>query len=944
LVGGLSVEETAEVLKLSPQSVMRDWKLARACLTSLVILVMTRAAVLAFCLAGGLWAQYPPGTQWRRIRTNHFDIVFPSEIESDAQRAANALETLYAPLSQSLGATLPRHTTVLLADQNVTRYSGGSVSLFPRMATFETMPAQGFWGTNDWINTITVQEARHLVQIAKMNHGFGKLASVFFGEAGLAGTLGMSLPDWWIAGDARAAQTALLRGGIGQYASSEMATRALLLSDDNFSFMKAMHGSLRDAVPSQAELGAFLVNQVERTSGAEAWDKIMARAANRSFSPFSLSRAIKAETGRSAAGNYRDTMSVLGETWKSQADGKVLSQPRILNLAPRIAFTGYYQPVFEKDGSVLAQKTGLDTYATEVVRVSPDGREQTLFHYAPTASTANRTSVVNGKIVWDEYVPDPRWIRGYSEILVRDLSSGHTRRLTHKTRFVNPVLSPDGSRIAVVEFLADRKCALVILDAGTGAELHRLPSPENEMVYTPAWSEDGKRLAVVMQSGQGRALTVVDLESGSFHEVIPHRDEELANPVFYGGYILYKSSRDDVVNIFAAEISTGQCYQVTAARFGADYPSISPDGSKLLYSDYTARGYNLAEIPLDPTTWTRIDTVAPSSLGFQKNHHDYSAQIPGTQLPAAPYRPSLHLFDFHSWGFTGGPPNLGFGILSNDKMRLADFNAALLYNTDEGTFGYQTGFSYNRFFPVLDFSFGDRGRRLQYVDHTDDFTERTVAAGFHIPLNFSRGTYRTNVSIGAQVEHVGLEGGGLVPLTYGFRLAHIRQASPRDLAPAWSQILRLSYSHTLQADNYTAGHLAADGRFALPGLAPHHALVLESGYERNNGNYYFFRQIQFPRGYTYYTGPNLTKFSGTYSAPLLYPDWSIGQLLYIKRIAANAFYDYGKVGQTLYRSTGAELVFDVNIFHWPGIRVGVREAYRLDYRNARLNPFLAFGW
>ena len=92
------------------------------------------------------------------------------------------------------------------------------------------------------------------------------------------------------------------------------------------------------------------------------------------------------------------------------------------------------------------------------------------------------------------------------------------------------------------------------------------------------------------------------------------------------------------------------------------------------------------------------------------------------------------------------------------------------------------------------------------------------------------------------------------------------------------------------------------------------------------------------------TGPNLTKLSGTYGVPLLYPDWSVGQLLYIKRIAANAFYDYGKVGPTLYRSTGAELVFDVNIFHFPGIRVGVREAYRLDYRNARLNPFLAFGW
>ncbi len=32
--GGLSVEETAEVLQISPQSVMRDWKLAKAWLTS----------------------------------------------------------------------------------------------------------------------------------------------------------------------------------------------------------------------------------------------------------------------------------------------------------------------------------------------------------------------------------------------------------------------------------------------------------------------------------------------------------------------------------------------------------------------------------------------------------------------------------------------------------------------------------------------------------------------------------------------------------------------------------------------------------------------------------------------------------------------------------------------------------------------------------------------
>ena len=192
----------------------------------------------------------------------------------------------------------------------------------------------------------------------------------------------------------------------------------------------------------------------------------------------------------------------------------------------------------------------------------------------------------------------------------------------------------------------------------------------------------------------------------------------------------------------------------------------------------------MAEIPLDPKTWTAVDNMPPSALDVHKNRRDYSAEIPATPFPAAPYLPSLHLFDVHTWGLSGGQGNVGFGILSNDKMHLAEFNAAVLYNSDESTIGYRTGFSYDRFFPVLDFSLADQGRRLQYVGYTDDFTEHTASAGFHIPLNFSRGIYRTNLSVGAQVEHVGLSGGGFVPLTYALRFSHIRQASPRDLAPA----------------------------------------------------------------------------------------------------------------------------------------------------------------
>jgi hypothetical protein len=911
---------------------------------------MLRTAILGIILAGALWGQYPPEQQWRRIRTGHFDILFADEVTADAQRLANALETLYSPLSQSLGASLPRHSTILLTDQNITRGSGGGINMFPRMAVIQSMPSQSFWGTNDWIATLTVREGRRLVQIAKMNHGYGKIMYAMFGEAGLAAVMGWSLPSWWSSGDTRAAETTLLRGGAGQYASSEMATRALVMSGKDYSFMKAMHGSLKDAVPSDAELGSLMVANVERASGDDIWKKVIERAARNSWDPLAVSRAMKKETGRNAEKTFLDTMSLLGERWKTDAAKISFSQPQILNTAPKSSFTGYYQPMFLKDGSILAQKSGLDTYPVEVVQLGADGKEKPLFHYAPLTGPTDRTSVAAGRMVWAEYVPDIRWLRGYSEILIRDIESAHTRRLTHGTRFMNPVLSPDGKRVAVVEFLPEHRTSLVVLDADSGAELRRLPSPDNDTIFTPTWSEDGSRLAMVTQASNGRALTVVDLSQGTFQDIIPHRDEELANPVFYRGYVLYKSSRDGMVNIFAVETATGQCYRVTTSRFGADFPSISPDGSKLLYSDYTASGYNLAELPMDPSQWTPIDIVRPSSSVFGGPSRDYSSEIPPTQFAVERYRPGMHPFDVHSWGPDLALPHVGFSMYSNDKMGLFGFQASVFYDTYEHTPGVSTSFQYNRFFPVLDLGFTERDRRIQYTDHYDRFNEHTASAGFYIPLNLSRGYYNSGITFGANVQQVGLQGGSLTPLNYALGIRHIRERAARDLAPGWAQILRVGYSQTLRSDHYTANRFYADGRFALPGLAQHHALVLDAGHEHTGGNYLFPRQISFPRGYTQLSVGRITRFSGTYSAPLFYPDWHVRQLLFVKRVSADAFYDhaqalnYGVSIDRLYRSTGVEMIFDLALFHWPGFRVGLREAYRIDYGNQKLQPFFAFAW
>src|ERR1039457_6599836 len=248
--------------------------------------LMKHLVPLAILLTATLRAQYPPDQQWQAIRTQHFDVVFPHLLEADGQRAANALETMYTPLASSLGASLRRHTVVILANENIARLNIGSVPLFPHMSTIGMMPQQDFWGTNDWITTLTVTEARHLVQIAKMNHGFGKVASIFLGEAGLVAAIGMSLRDWWTRGEAVGAKATTMRGSAVQYASSKMMTRAMLLSGEHLSYMKATHGSFKEGGPSQEELGSFLVSHVDRTNGPDAWNEILKRTSNRSFQPF----------------------------------------------------------------------------------------------------------------------------------------------------------------------------------------------------------------------------------------------------------------------------------------------------------------------------------------------------------------------------------------------------------------------------------------------------------------------------------------------------------------------------------------------------------------------------------------------------------------------------------------------------------------------------------
>ena len=202
--------------------------------------------------------------------------------------------------------------------------------------------------------------------------------------------------------------------------------------------------------------------------------------------------------------------------------------------------------------------------------------------------------------------------------MVLEIDSGRARQLTRKARLFAPAPSPDGARLAAVEFGPDRRCHLVLLETATGAEEARFSAPEGVLWRRPAWSEDGRHIAVVRQDEGGNALERIDAADGRGEIVVPHTHDVIGWPVFRGPYLLYDSPRSGIDNIHAVHLPSGARYQVTSRPLAATRAAVA--GDSLLFQEYTVDGYRIAAMALDPAAWTPAELRGPPGALLRAAH------------------------------------------------------------------------------------------------------------------------------------------------------------------------------------------------------------------------------------------------------------------------------------------------------------------------------------
>ncbi|MEI6682633.1 MAG: hypothetical protein WCO44_08395 [Bacteroidota bacterium] len=923
--------------------------------------------------------QDPASVSWRQLKTDRYNLIYPASFEPKAQYLANIMDIVARHETCTLHARVPRiplllHTQSALSN-GITVWAPKRIELYP------CAPQQSY--PEEWLEQLAVHEYRHAVQISKINAGFTKVLGYLFGEQVTGAVLGLYIPTWFLEGDATITETALTNTGRGRSALFESTLKAQVVEKGPYSFDKATLGSYKTFIPDAYSLGYYITGQARKIYGAGVWNAALDRTARFPFMVVPFNSGIHKVTGLWKTQLYQKSLAELDSNWHKTLRESSCTPMRYLTKRNRKSYASYNNPLVLNDSLLLADKSSVDDVDRYVIINRNTGREKRLltpgFHISGTISAGGSF------LVWTGINSDKRWgNRDYTVIRLYDFRTGKTRDLTHKTRYFSPVLTQDGSQLATMYVSPENQCFIDILGVPSGNRLIRFPMPGHCQVSSPAWSPDGKRIIFILLNEKGESLADLDIETGKTRTLLPFSFNEITGPVrFYRNFIIYSLDRAGSLNIYALDTLSRVVSRISNGRYATFHPAFSPDHKFMICSDYTSDGLQVAEIPVDPASWIHVDlgtdqscrlheamakqeTVNIQDSVFDRKLYKMNGSgafnleadtIRATLYPTRKYSKLRHLFNPHSWApasfdvsnLTISP---GVMLLSQNTLSTMIAGAGWEYNVNEQTGKFYTSISYRGWYPQVDFRF-DLGNRAAYFTyrgspelHRFTWQETNASIMLSIPWNFSHGTYIRSLQPALGTSLIGVlhnastpdrfTSGMIQTMAYQLSATQYLQMNQKDLYPRFGQSISISYYNTPFGGNNLGSLFGSSINLYLPGIFRHQGICLYAGYQARREHYipsYSFADIiRYPRGYSGAYDRDLYSFSANYKFPLLYPDLSLGSVVYLKRIKLNLFYDWanginrGYINN--YQSTGGELTADFHLLRFIApLEMGIRTVF-----------------
>ncbi|WP_162789937.1 hypothetical protein [Cardinium endosymbiont of Sogatella furcifera] len=880
----------------------------------------------------------------QKIATPHFSIFFDKNTTKSAQRIANTLETIYKPVSKTLGI-YPSPLRLLLNNQSTEL--NAYFKLLPRHISFDTLYNSNpyFVGNADWYDMLCIHELRHAVQHSIEYHSTPVWLKFPYFAWNMVAVCGVD--SFFKEGDAVGMETALSKSGRGRLPGWEKIYKVTLLERDPVSFSRQVFGSLKYELPSDYHVGYYFTTHMRRKYGADVIKAIFEKTMQ-GVPYFGFHHAVKKVTKKSIPTLYREMNQELRDRWQKQLEGlKITPATQLTVKKPNDSFD-YHNPFMDASGRLMAWKIGIGLRAQLVhVKLAPaDGlkraavslrKDKTILHFMPSSLTPTVFDIGEGCAAWLETCRHP-WQGNRQTIRLQyyDFAKKSRRTLASSSRYTALAISPSAQQLVAVTTDQTGKHLLVILETKSGKVIKKIDNLDEGYYLTPSWSGED-HILVVKTKDQQNSILRIHVATSKAETLLPYTYEHRSSPKIYKDYLLYNSAYNGIDNIYAMHLPTKACFQVTSRKYGAYLGRVDPLSNQLIFNDYGKNGMEIAAMPFDPLLWTPLEAVEDRSVRYyaplvvQEQNSDLLTKVPDHRYPIIKHHFLNEYFDLlgpeakePSWHDRGIKVILCQVVDLEDKLNIAPYfyqNFNILNkvrNTVYKTTELGLKIKYATFYPILDIDIkGTRYKnpvmtqvlenRKKYnvarnilakhlCSHesdyiSDTFWEPTLKLGIKFPYYFTLGSSSGEAYFKAEVELERCDEDKKIAHTeiYSFNITHASSLSKRDLCSPWYQKLYISFA---RAEKYSPllreweNILIFNPQFYIPGFGDHHYFSLDLAIRRYKPlSNHLYLTYGLPLVYKESPIPRWEQYLHlTYGFPLAYPECGIPLFLFLEKI------------------------------------------------------------
>lgn len=898
----------------------------------------------------------PSKTKWQQLTHDSLRVIYPEGNEATAKRVA-ALMLKFAAADPIVRDGRYKPISVIL--QPKTNVANGYVGLAPYVSEFYIQPNENPFelGTLPWADLLAIHEYRHVQQVNAVNTGFSHIVKTVLGDLAFAGMYGLATANWLREGDAVYAETKWTEQGRGRLSRFTLPFRDRIRNEKPWSYYVLRNGSYKQYTPDHYPLGYLMVQYGNHVFGEDTWDTIYRQAPRMKpiYDPFS--GVVKRFSGGSNRQLYLGAMKYFGEEWKRN-EGAEVKYPLVPLSEKDLhhAFFDMSYPDVSEDGSIYSVITTFDSTST-IYKISTTGQRTKIVCTGIQQDPYFDYS--HHRLVWTELRFDPRWIReDENVIVVYDEIRSKKINIHPEKGYYMPSLDTTGTKIVALHTDLNGQYQLRILDAITGEVMAQLPNPENLYLGYPVFSPDASDIVATSRNNKGQMCLVRQhISSGEITQITPYSFAIIGKSVVAGSWIYATCGLDELDQVYAINPTDGSFHALSKGNKAHYNPVFSSKENDIICEEYSVTGKKLVRISNEGDIPGRT-LSSDDPIGFvagAEPRNLLSEPTTDTTFNIKKYSPWGDAINIHSWIVTANDPVWGVELRSDDIMSSTSIAAGYNYNRNNKVYGPYFDVRFGMWFPQVNLGYSKENRN-EFTEDGDKYRSinEEVYAGVVVPLQFTPGVYLRTLQV-SSIFHNGVN--RLNPsqpntdnLHYNYisnRIVFInaRRKAYRQPLPSWGQHLDISYAGNIS--NATISQWYARADLAFPSIRPSHYVLLTGEILEQNldpGSVQLNSRYAGARGYSVTDDESNYRVGLTYGFPLVYPDFGLGNILYMRRIRLQPFYDIAYTSnpaipsETL-QSAGVEALVD---FQFANFTVGFRYARLLTDIGTGPNRFEFF--